>query len=106
MAGARQKRFIDLNEAFVNVRNNTGSVIISAAGGRQSAQEGRMVDGKKIENGAFTFSVLECIEQHKGKKLNVSALKQYAERRVEEITNGEQKPTSRQETMEVDWEVK
>jgi hypothetical protein len=106
MAGARQKRFIDLNEAFVNVRNNTGSVIISAAGGRQSAQEGRMVDGKKIENGAFTFSVLECLEQHKGKKLNVSALKQYAERRVEEITNGEQKPTSRQETMEVDWEVK
>lgn len=103
MAGARQKRFIDLNEAFVNVRNNTGSVIISAAGGRQSAQEGRMVDGKKIENGAFTFSVLECLEQHKGKKLNVSALKQYAERRVEEITNGEQKPTSRQETMEVDF---
>ena len=104
VAGARQKKFIDLNEAFVNVLNNTGSVIISAAGGRQSAQEGRgEVDGRRIENGAFTFSVLECLEQHKGKKLHVSTLKQYAERRVEEITNGEQKPTSRQETMEVDF---
>jgi hypothetical protein len=33
-------------------------------------------------------------------------MKNYVESRVEEITNGEQKPTSRQETMEVDWEVK
>jgi len=31
----------------------------------------------------------------------VNTLKQYAEKRVEEITNGRQKPTSRQETMEL-----
>jgi hypothetical protein len=35
--------------------------------------------------------------------LTVNKLKQYAEKRVEEITNGKQKPTSRQETMEIDW---
>ena len=98
--------FKKINELFVNVRNNTGSVIISAAGGQQSALEAIEVDGKIIENGAFTYSILECLTQNKGKELKVNALKQYAEKRVEEITNGKQKPTSRQETMEIDWEVR
>jgi hypothetical protein len=97
--------FKKMNELFVNVRNNTGSVIISAAGGQESALEAIEVNGKAIENGAFTYSVLECLEQNKGKELKVNTLKQYTEKRVEEITNGKQKPTSRQETMEVDWEV-
>ena len=100
--------FIRMNELFVNVRNKTGSVIISAAGGQQFAWEGEAVkvDGKAIQNGAFTYSILECLEQNKGKELKVNALKQYAEKRVEEITNGKQKPTSRQETMEIDWDVR
>ena len=51
-------------ELFVNVSNETGSVIISAAGGKQSALEGEAVkiNGKKIENGAFTYSVLEYLQ--------------------------------------------
>jgi hypothetical protein len=100
-----KNNFKKMNELFVNVRNNTGAVIISAAGGQESALEAIEVDGKKIENGAFTYSVLECLEQNKGKELKVNTLKQFTEKRVEEITNGKQKPTSRQETMEVDWEV-
>jgi hypothetical protein len=104
----KQANFQKMNELFVNVRNNTGSVIISAAGGQQSALEGEavQVEGKKIENGAFTYSILECLKQNEGKELKVNTLKQYAEKRVEEITNGKQKPTSRQETMEVDWGVR
>jgi hypothetical protein len=101
-----KNNFKKMNELFVNVRNNTGSVIISAAGGQESALEAIEVDGKKIENGAFTYSVLECLEQNKGKELKVNTLKQFTEKRVEEITKGKQKPTSRQETMEVDWEVR
>jgi WD40 repeat protein len=101
-----KSNFKKMNELFVNVRNNTGSVIISAAGGQESALEAIKVDGKTIENGAFTYSILECLKQNEGKELKVNALKQYAEKRVEEITNGKQKPTSRQETMEVDWGVK
>ena len=61
---------------------------------------------KTIENGAFTYSILECLKQNEGKELKVNTLKQYVEKRVEEITNGKQKPTSRQETMEVDWGVR
>ena len=96
--------FQKMNELFVNVRNNTGSVIISAAGGLQSALEAIEVEGKEIENGAFTFSVLECL--NRTQDLKVNDLKLYVEKRVEEITKGKQKPTSRQETMEVDWEVR
>jgi hypothetical protein len=98
--------FKKMSELFVNVRNNTGSVIISAAGGQQSALEAIEVDGKIIENGAFTYSILECLKQNEGQLLKVNTLKQYAEKRVEEITDGKQKPTSRQETMEIDWGVR
>jgi WD40 repeat protein len=101
-----KSNFKKMNELFVNVRNNTGSVIISAAGGQESALEAIEVDGKTIKNGAFTYSILECLKQNESKELKVNALKQYAEKRVEEITNGKQKPTSRQETMEVDWGVR
>ncbi len=98
--------FQKMNELFVNVRNNTGSVIISAAGGLQSALEAIEVDGKEIKNGAFTFTVLEYLNQSKESEIKVNDLKLYVEKRVEEITKGKQKPTSRQETMEVDWVVK
>ena len=102
-----KSNFKKMNELFVNVRNNTGSVIISAAGGQESAFEGDF--GKlKINNGAFTYSILEYLEKYKNDKnaLTVNKLKQYVEKRVEEITGGKQKPTSRQETMEVDWQLK
>jgi hypothetical protein len=103
-----KSNFKKMNELFVNVRNNTGSVIISAAGGQESALEAIEIDGKKIENGAFTYSVLEYLKSNEGNQeaLTVNKLKQYVESRVEEITNGKQKPTSRQETMEVDWRVR
>jgi hypothetical protein len=98
--------FQKMNELFVNVRNNTGSVIISAAGGLQSALEAIEVEGKEIKNGAFTFSVLECLTKNNSNEIKVNDLKDYVEQRVEEITKGKQKPTSRQETMEIDWLVK
>jgi hypothetical protein len=97
--------FKKINELFVNVRNNTGSVIISAAGGQESALEAIRVNGTTIHNGAFTYSVLECMELYNGKELKVNTLKQYTEKRVEEITTGKQKPTSRQETMEINWSI-
>ena len=100
-----KSNFKKMNELFVNVRNNTGSVIISAAGGQESALEAITVDGKSIENGAFSYCVLEYLQNNSNnpEELTVNQLKNYVEKRVEEITNGKQQPTSRQETMEVDW---
>ena len=98
--------FQKMNELFVNVHNKTGSVIIAAAGGMEHALEAIVVNNETIENGAFTYSVLECLRKHKGKELMISELKTFAEKRVIDITNGKQRPTSRQETMEVDWLLK
>jgi predicted RND superfamily exporter protein len=101
--------FETMMELFVNVNNQTGATIISAAGGKQSAFEGKavLVNGKPISNGAFTYSIIEYLTQNKNNKnkLTVNQLKQYVEQRVSEITEGKQKPTSRQETMEVDWRL-
>ena len=43
-----------------------------AAGGQESALEAISVDGKTIENGAFTYSILECLKQNEGKELKVN----------------------------------
>jgi len=106
-SGVEKSSFESMLELFVNVNNQTGTTVISAAGGKQSAFEGDrvLVKGQPIKNGAFTYSIIEYLTQNaKDKnKLTVNQLKQYAEQRVSEITNGNQKPTSRQETMEVDW---
>jgi len=103
-----KSNFKKMNELFVNVRNNTGSVIISAAGGQESALEAIILEGKSIKNGAFSYCVLEYLQNNSNnpEELTVNKLKNYVEKRVEEITNGKQQPTSRQETMEVDWSVK
>ncbi len=101
----KKNSFETMMELFVNVNNQTGATVISAAGGKQSAYEAVLINGKPISNGAFTYSIIEYLKQHANEKdkLTVNQLKQYTEQRVTEITNGKQKPTSRQETMEVDW---
>jgi hypothetical protein len=100
--------FETMMELFVNISNPTGAVVISAAGGQQSALEAVTVDNTKIENGAFTYSVLEFLKANadQSEQLTVNKLKQYVESRVVDITNGKQRPTSRQETMEVDWRIR
>ena len=80
-----KSNFKKMNELFVNVRNNTGSVIISAAGGQESALEAITVDGKSIENGAFSYCVLEYLQNNSNnpEELTVNQLKNYVEKRVE-----------------------
>lgn len=51
----------------------------------------------------FTYSILEAMQQHD--TLKVSELKSIVSKRVEELTNGLQKPTSRNETISVDWNI-
>jgi hypothetical protein len=97
----KKSSFETMMELFVNVNNKTGSVILSAAGGKENALEAIMVNGKTIANGAFTHSILEYISNNSN--VSINNLKSYVENRVQEITNGRQKPTSRQETMEIDW---
>ena len=83
---------------FVNVARNTGATIISAAGAAQFAQE-----RGDLKNGVFTYSILEFLDSHSPAK--VSALKKYVSARVTVLTKGLQVPTTRTETISVDWDI-
>lgn len=87
-----------MQQLFSNVRRGTGATIISAAGGMQYAQE-----RGELKNGVFTYSILDAFKTNK--TLTVSQLKKIVAERVTSLTNGLQKPTSRNETINVDWEV-
>lgn len=87
-----------MHELFANVGKSTGATIISAAAGTQFALE-----SGDLENGVFTFSILESMKQTS--TMAVKQLKQIIGARVEQLTNGQQKPTSRNETLEYDWSI-
>ena len=88
-----------MQSLFVNVGKSTGATIISAAAGTEFALEG--IDN--LPNGIFTYSILEAMNKYP--TLKISQLKKIVGERVVELTKGLQKPTSRNETIAVDWEV-
>lgn len=88
-----------MQSLFVNVGKSTGATIISAAAGTQFALEG--VDN--LPNGVFTYCILEAMNKYPTMK--ISELKKIVGERVVEITKGLQKPTSRNETIAVDWKI-
>ncbi len=87
-----------MQSLFVNVGKSTGATIISAAAGTQFALE-----RSDLKNGVFTYSILEAMKNYP--QMKISELKTIVGKRVEELTNGLQKPTSRNETIAVDWNV-
>ncbi len=87
-----------MQSLFVNVGKSTGATIISAAAGNQFALE-----RGDLKNGVFTYAILEAMNAHH--TIKVSELKKIVGERVEQLTNGMQKPTSRNEMIAVDWEV-
>ena len=87
-----------MQSLFVNVGKSTGATIISAAAGNQFALE-----RGDLKNGVFTYSLLEAME--KNKSIKISELKKIVGERVEQLTNGMQQPTSRNETIAVDWSL-
>jgi len=93
-----QNSFELMQSLFVNVSKGTGATVISAAGGTEFAQE-----RGTIGNGVFTYSILETMRAKAS--VTVNELRKIVGHRVEQMTNGLQKPTSRNETMEYDWKV-
>ncbi len=87
-----------MQSLFVNVGKSTGATIISAAAGTQFALE-----RNDLKNGVFTYSILEAMNKYP--TLKISELKKIVGERVEQLTKGLQKPTSRNETIAVDWSV-
>ncbi len=87
-----------MQSLFVNVGKSTGATIISAAAGTQFALE-----RNDLKNGVFTYSILEAMNKYPS--LKISELKKIVGERVQQLTKGLQKPTSRNETIAVDWNV-
>jgi WD40 repeat protein len=85
-----------MQSLFVNVGKSTGATIISAAAGNQFALE-----RGDLKNGVFTYSLLEAMNKYPS--IKISELKKIVGERVEQLTGGLQKPTSRNETIAVDW---
>ncbi len=87
-----------MQSLFVNVGKSTGATIISAAAGNQFALE-----RGDLKNGVFTYSILEAMNKYPSMK--ISELKRIVGDRVQQLTNGLQKPTSRNENSSVDWKL-
>ncbi len=86
-----------MQSLFVNVGKSTGATVISAAAGTQFALE-----RGDLRNGVFTYSILEAMNKYPS--IKISELRKIVGERVVELTNGLQRPTSRNETVSVDWE--
>ncbi|WP_165917318.1 caspase family protein [Flaviaesturariibacter aridisoli] len=96
VAQGRPNAFELMQQVFVNVGRSTGATIISAAGGMQSALE-----RTDLRNGVFTYALLEFLRTTPSP--SVRALKEYVNRRVPEMTEGKQVPTSRAENSASNW---
>lgn len=93
-----------MKSLFADLSNNNGAIVISAAAGNEFALE-----NNKWNNGAFTFCIKKALLENLADKdkngTTVSELKTYVSKQVEQLTNGRQKPTSRQENPDLDWKI-
>ncbi|MBT7828558.1 MAG: hypothetical protein HN600_18370 [Bacteroidetes bacterium] len=85
--------------------NSSGIIITSASSGL-----GYAIENKEYQNGVFTYAILRGLkdnlaDENKDSKIQVSELRKYIISQVFSLTNGAQKPTSRQENVEFDFRV-
>jgi WD40 repeat protein/uncharacterized caspase-like protein len=94
-----------MQELFTDLRRGSGAIVISSASGVEFAFE-----SDAWKNGVFTYSVLEGLktgtaDRNKDGAVGVAELRDYVIKKVGELTNGKQHPTSRKESLEFDFKV-
>jgi WD40 repeat protein len=100
-----QNSFELMKELFTNLNRGSGAQVISAAAGDSYALE-----SQEWNNGVFTYAILNGLKNKAADKdgdgeVSVSELREYVVDEVQKLTNGRQKPTSRQENVEFDFRV-
>ncbi len=100
-----QNSFKLMQELFTNLNRGSGAVVISAAAGDSWAME-----ADEWQNGVFTYSILNGMKTmdadlNNDGEITVSELRDYVSESVQDLTNGLQKPTMRQENVEFDFRV-
>lgn len=94
-----------MKELFADLRRGTGAIVISSAGGGEFAFE-----GKQWRNGVFTYSVLDGLKTgfadvNKDGVVVASELRDFVMKKVQELTDGRQNPTSRRDNLQFDFRV-
>jgi len=94
-----------MKELFVDLRRGTGSHVISSSGGGDFSFE-----SEEWKNGVFTYSILHGLKTgmadgDKNSEVTVTELREFVFNEVVSLTKGQQKPTSRRENIEFDFEV-
>ena len=94
-----------MKELFNDVKKNSGTVVISSAGGMEYAME-----GGEWNNGVFTYCFLNGIKSgkadlNKDGKIMLSEMSTFVRAEVFELTGGRQQPTNRVEVLETDWQL-
>lgn len=84
-----------LNEVFVDIRNQDGSVVISSSAAQEFSYE-----SENIANGIFTYSLIKAIKEKKAdydnnNKISIEELKNFIITNVPKLTNGYQNPSIR-----------
>lgn len=100
-----QNSFELMQELFTNLNRGSGAQVISAAAGDSYALE-----SNEWNNGVFTYAIINGLKNNAADTdgngdVSVSELRSYVIEQVQELTNGKQKPTSRQENVEFDFKV-
>jgi WD40 repeat protein len=100
---AVQNSYELMKELFSDLSRNNGTIVISAAGGLESAFE-----DSRLNNGVFTYYVKEAISENAADLNNdgettILELKKYVSTNVEKLTRGRQRPTARREILTNDW---
>lgn len=109
-AGVRKKEGIGfdnsvklLKDVFSDTRKGSGAHVISSAGGAEYALE-----SDEWKNGLFTYALLSGLDKpfqvgNGDPTITVSEIRAYVNKRVEELSDGKQIPTAREENINQDY---
>jgi hypothetical protein len=91
-----------MQSLFFDTNRGNGAYVISAAGGAEFAYE-----SQDWKNGVFTYSFINALYdlRYNENGIPISQLKKYVHDKVKTLTNNKQRPTSRAENLEWDWEL-
>ncbi|MEO9533019.1 MAG: caspase family protein [Crocinitomicaceae bacterium] len=92
-----------LQDIFSDTRKGSGATVISSAGGAEYAME-----SDQWQNGLFTHALLEGLKTpasvgNGDSQITVSEIRAFVHQKVEELSDGKQIPTAREENISQDY---
>lgn len=94
-----------MNGLFTDINTGTGATVISSSGGAEFAME-----SDAWQNGLFTYALLKGVKELKAdidwnRQIYLNELRAYVYKQVSEMSNGQQRPGTREENISLDFRV-